>query len=39
MAADVFGAPGTVRICPVRGSIAFSVLPEQATAPLLQPGT
>ena len=38
IAAGVLAAPGAVRICPVRGSIALRALPEQATAPLLQPG-
>ena len=38
MAACVFDAPGAVRIWPLRGSIAFRVLPVQVTAPLLQPG-
>src|SRR5215471_11565907 len=37
IAAAVFAAPGAVRMAPVRGSIAFRALPEQTTAPLLQP--
>jgi hypothetical protein len=30
---------GITRIWPVNGFIAFLALPEQTTAPLLQPGT
>ena len=39
IAAAVLAAPGAVRICPVRGSTALRALPEQTTAPLLQPET
>ena len=39
MAACVFAAPGAIRIWPVTGCIAFFVLPEQTTPPLLQPAT
>ncbi len=30
---------GSTTTWPLRGSIAFSTLPEQVAAPLLQPGT
>ena len=37
IAACVLAAPGAVRICPVRGSIALRGLPEHVVAPLLHP--
>ena len=39
IAACVFAAPATVRICPVRGSLALRRLPVHVVAPLLQPAT
>ena len=39
MAACVLAAPVAVRIWPVTGFIALSVLPEHTVAPLLHPGT
>src|SRR4051812_35938711 len=37
IAAAVLAAPVAVSSSPVRGSTAFRLLPEQTTAPLLQP--
>jgi hypothetical protein len=39
IAAWLLGEFGIARTCPVIGLTAFFVLPEQTTAPLLQPAT